>query len=106
MSNDTAKAVAVTILGKEYMVACGDSERTELLASASYLDKKMREIRDGGKVIGSDRIAVMAALNIAHELLHQKAGPVTGISGEIEKRIHNLQTKIEDALFRSRQLEF
>ncbi|MBI3563239.1 MAG: cell division protein ZapA [Gammaproteobacteria bacterium] len=106
MSNETAKAIPVSILGKDYMVACPEGERTELLASANYLDKKMREIRDAGKVIGTDRIAVMAALNIAHELLHQKAGPVTNVSNEVEGRIRNLQTKIEDALFRSRQLEF
>ncbi len=106
MSNDTAKPVSVTILGKEYLVACPENERSELLTSANYLDKKMREIRDGGKVIGTDRIAVMAALNMAHEVLHQKTGPVTNVSNEVEGRIKSLQTKIEDALFRSRQLEF
>ena len=106
MSSEPTKAMAVTILGKEYMVGCGDGERSDLLSSASYLDKKMREIRDAGKVIGTDRIAVMAALNIAHELLHQKSGPVTSVGQEIEGRIKNLQAKIDDALFRSRQLEF
>lgn len=106
MTNEVAKAVTVTILGKEYTVACPENERLELLESAGYLDKKMREIRDGGKVLGTDRIAVMAALNIAHELLHQKSGFNLGGGAEVEGRIRNLQAKIEDALFRSRQMEF
>lgn len=106
MTNEVAKAVTVSILGKEYIVACSEQERVELLESASYLDKKMREIRDAGKVLGTDRIAVMAALNIAHDLLHQKSGFNLSSGAEVEGRIRNLQAKIEDALFRSRQMEF
>ncbi len=107
MTNEVvAKAVTVSILGKEYVVACPEHERAELLESAGYLDKKMREIRDGGKVLGTDRIAVMAALNIAHELLHQKSGFNLNGGAEVEGRIRNLQAKIEDALSRNRQMEF
>jgi len=64
------EGVSIHILDKEYLVACPEDERQDLLASADYLDKKMREIRDSGKVVGQDRLAVMAALNIAHELLN------------------------------------
>ena len=103
-----ANGMTVHILGKEYMVACSDEERGALQASADYLDKKMREIRDSGKVIGTDRIAVMAALNITYELLEKKdqgtsdSAPATPKASE---RIRNLQNRIEEALYRSRQLE-
>ncbi len=65
--------VKVDILDKQYLVACPKEEKPALLRSASYLDQKMREIRDTGKVVGVERIAVMAALNIAHELLQGRA---------------------------------
>lgn len=104
MSKETPNAVAITILGKEYLIACSEDEKAELHASAGYLDKKMREIRDSGKVIGTDRIAVMAALNIAHELLHNK-GNLSLADRDVEGRIRNIQEKIEEALYRSRQLE-
>jgi len=65
--------VSVRILEKEYQVACPANERTDLLDSAELLNAKMREIRDSGKVVGLDRIAVMAALNMANELLRTQA---------------------------------
>jgi cell division protein ZapA len=67
-----AKSVTVHILDKEYCIACPADERGNLEDAARYLDGKMREIRASGKVIGADRIAVMAALNISHDLLHKK----------------------------------
>jgi cell division protein ZapA len=67
-----AKSVTVHILDKEYCIACPADERANLEGAARYLDGKMREIRASGKVIGADRIAVMAALNISHDLLHKK----------------------------------
>jgi cell division protein ZapA len=99
------KAVTVTILDKEYLVSCTEGEHHDLIRSADYLDRKMREIRDSGKIIGSDRIAVMAALNIANELLAREnhAGKV---DATISQRIKGLETKIEDALYRSQQVEF
>lgn len=66
--SSTAK---VSILDKDYLVACPESEQEALITSARYLDKKMREIRSGGKIHGLDRIAVMAALNITHEFLQK-----------------------------------
>jgi cell division protein ZapA len=64
--------VKVHILGKEYPVTCPADEEHELLIASRYLDEKMREIRDNGRIIGTERIAVMAALNIAHELLQAR----------------------------------
>lgn len=105
MSDEQPKAINISILGKEYLIACGEEERSELISAADYLDDKMREIRDHGKVIGTDRIAVMAALNIAHELLSQSSGGNSKGAPDVENRIKSIQSKIEDALFRSRQLE-
>ena len=62
--------VSITLLDKEYIVGCSEDERDDLLASANYLNKKMMEQRDTGKVVGSEKIAVMAALNVASEYLN------------------------------------
>lgn len=105
MTDEHSKAVSINILGKEYLISCAEEERQNLLSSAEYLDSKMREIRDSGKVIGTDRIAVMAALNIAHELLNETDSSGKSSGTDVEKKIKSIQQKIEDALFRSRQLE-
>ena len=68
MNNDSVP-VTVKILDKEYRIACPKDEKEELLVSVEYLKQRMSEIRNSGKVVGADRIAVLAALNIAHELL-------------------------------------
>jgi cell division protein ZapA len=101
---NSAKAISISILGKEYLISCGENERADLISAADYLDDKMREIRDSGKVVGTDRIAVMAALNIAHDLLSQSSSSSKS-APDVENRIKSIQSKIEDALFRSRQLE-
>jgi len=67
-----SNTVTVHILDKEYCIACPPDERSNLESAARYLDGKMREIRSSGKVIGADRIAVMAALNITNDLLHKQ----------------------------------
>lgn len=72
MSEELAR-VTVRILDKEYQVACPDNEREALLESAELLNRKMREIRESGKVVGLDRVAVMAALNLSHEILQNQA---------------------------------
>lgn len=69
---DKPVAVSVEILGKKYRVACEEPEKEALIASARYLDEKMQDVKATGKVVGSERVAVMAALNISHELLQQK----------------------------------
>ena len=72
MSEDLQR-VTVKLLDKEYQVACPEDEREALLESAELLNRKMKEIRDSGKVVGVDRIAVMAALNLCHEMLQGKS---------------------------------
>src|SRR5690348_4861294 len=67
--NEDAARVTVRLLDKEYQVACPEDERAALLESAELLNKRMKEIRDAGKLVGMDRIAVMAALNLSHEML-------------------------------------
>ncbi len=70
--NEDLQRVTVRLLDKEYQVACPEDEREALLESAELLNRKMKEIRDSGKVVGMDRIAVMAALNLCHEMLQGK----------------------------------
>ena len=97
MSKEKAKTLDVTILDREFRVACTDEERPELLEAVAYLDKKMREIRDLGKVAMVERIAIMAALNIAHELLTTRLG--TGFDlGELKRRMDAMQTTIDATL--------
>lgn len=93
---ESRDGVTVTILGKEFMVACPEDERAALVAAASYLDKKMRDIQASGKVMGSERTAVMAALNIAHELIELRSRG--GIPIDAAQKIKFLQTKIDAAL--------
>ena len=93
----TSKTMNVTIMGREFRVACPDEEREELLQSVSYLDKRMREIRDSGKVVGSERIAIMAALNITHELLTTKIRGGFDM-GEFKRRIDRMQAALDAAM--------
>ena len=99
--------VLVSILDKEYQVACPPEQEDQLLGSAKYLDKRMRDIRDTGKVIGLERIAVMAALNISHELLQQVEEEIPEASpSDIDPgNVTHLQHKIDEALHQLRQLE-
>jgi len=95
----------VVILGKEFLVGCPPGKREALHESARLLDRKMREIKDSGKVIGSERIAVMAALNIAHELIEERSLE-NGYSRDLGERLRVMQDKIETALEREdRQME-
>ncbi len=94
-----ASRVSVRILEKEYHVACPAEERTALLDSAEYLNRKMREIRDSGKVVGLDRIAVMAALNITNDLLMSR-GHDEGVSTDLAVRLKMMRERVESALSR------
>jgi cell division protein ZapA len=89
--------VSVRILEKEYQVSCPASERTDLLDSAELLNSKMREIRDSGKVVGLDRIAVMAALNMANELLRVRAKD-DEIESSLGPRLKVLNDRVESIL--------
>jgi cell division protein ZapA len=95
--------VTVRILEKEYFVSCPQDERADLLDSAEYLNKKMREIRDTGKVVGADRIAVMAALNMANELLRLRKNE--GDTNAVTGRVKQIRERVETALQRTRQLD-
>jgi cell division protein ZapA len=102
--NDMYAHVSVRILEKEYQVSCPASERTDLLDSAEILNAKMREIRDSGKVVGLDRIAVMAALNMANELLHAKARD-RALEGSVGQRLKLMSDRVESVLGTSKQLD-
>ena len=103
---DRSVTLDVTILGREFKVGCRESERVELMEAVSFLDRRMREIRDAGKVSGTDRIAVMAALNIAHDLLRMRRAartdPAVGetpIDGDsARRRIEAMQAIIDQAM--------
>jgi len=95
--------VTVKILDKDYQVACPEEQESDLAVSAQYLDKQMRKIRDTGKVIGVERIAVMAALNISYELLQASHGPEFDKSGA--DALTRLQRKLDEALYGLRQME-
>ena len=104
MSNDT---VIVTLLDKEYQVACPEGQQDALRESANYLNLQMREIRAGGKVIGLERIAVMAALNISNELL-KNGGASPKSNGDIapgSAQLKGLSDKLDNALHRYSQME-
>ncbi|CAN1540540.1 MAG: cell division protein ZapA [Sulfuritalea sp.] len=90
-----SKAVDVNIMGREFTVSCTEEERPGLMNAVDFLDKKMRDIRDGGKIIGVERIAIMAALNLSHELLNAKSGNVD--VGDIKRRISQMQDQIDKA---------
>jgi len=64
------KGIAISVMGREFRVAAPAGEERQLMASVDLLNRKMKEIRDTGKVVGNERIAIMAALNLAHENLH------------------------------------
>jgi len=101
---DRTTRVSVRILEKEYQVACLPEERSELLDSAEFLNVKMREIRDAGSIVGLDRIAVMAALNLAHELLKLR-GRGDAADTDAGQKIRQLRERVESALSRGQQLE-
>lgn len=96
--------VSVRILDKEYQVACPEDERDDLMRCAELLNVRMREIRDSGKIIGLDRIAVMAALNISHELIGAKNSD-DKVDDKLGERVRVLREKVESALENGQQLE-
>ena len=97
MSSDKVNTLDVTILDREFRIACPKDERAELLEAVAYLDKKMREIRDLGKIVTVERIAIMAALNIAHELLTTRLGSGFDM-GDFKRRMNSMQATIDATL--------
>ena len=113
--SDAARTVTldVSILGRSFKIACEEGEREELSEAVTFLDRRMRAIRDAGKVSGAERIAVMAALNLAHELMRERRGRVHPADGPSElpavpgasvdgdgarRRIHAMQAAIDQTL--------
>jgi cell division protein ZapA len=88
--------VDINIMGREFTVACPEEERTDLINAVNYLDKKMKDIQASGKIGGVERIAIMAALNITHELLSAKHGNFD--IGDYKRRIEAMQEQIDAAL--------
>ena len=93
--------VAINLMGREFRVSCREGEEPSLLASVDYVNRKMKEIRDTGKVVGNERIALMAALNIAHEFLSNPGKSNVAASQDasaIRRRIVVMQEALEAAL--------
>lgn len=95
------KTLSVTILDKDYQVSCPPAEEQDLHASAQLLDQKMRQIRESGNVIGIERIAVMAALNLANELLTKRESLVNNQTTHVQ----SLCDKIDQVLIKYSQIE-
>lgn len=95
--NTKIQPVSIKILGKDYRVACPEEEQETLIHSAQELDEQMRKIRDSGKVNGADRIAVMAALNLTHDLRQPQKKYISS-EDSISKQLANLRHKIENTL--------
>ncbi|KMM79776.1 cell division protein ZapA [Pseudomonas deceptionensis] len=91
----SSSSVTVHILDKEYSIMCPQEERTNLVSAARYLDGKMREIRSSGKVIGADRIAVMAALNITHDLLHRQEVTEVQTNSTTREQVRDLLERVD-----------
>jgi len=95
--------ITVRILEKEYHVACPAEEKADLVASAELLNRKMREIRDSGKVVGLDRVAVMAALNLANDLIKAQ-GQDQELKEIVGLRIRAMRERLDSALGPAKQL--
>jgi cell division protein ZapA len=92
-----ARGLDVNIMGREFRVSCTEEERRDLLKAVDYLNAKMREIRDTGKIIGVERIAIMAALNITHQYLSARMDGGFDV-GEFKRRILSMQATIDQAM--------
>jgi cell division protein ZapA len=91
------KGLDVDIMGREFRIACSDEEQRDLLKAVDYLNNRMRDIRDAGKVVGVERIAIMAALNIAHEYLTTRVEGGFDV-GEFKRRMSGMQAAIDQAM--------
>ena len=94
--NADAKGMQISIMGREFRVACEPDEQKALLEAVEYLNRKMQEIKDQNKVTGVDRVAIMAALNISHEFLTTRLGSFD--VSEFRRRMANIETTLDQAL--------
>ncbi len=104
-SHGDPKGLLINVMGREFRVAAGEGEEKQILASVEHLNRKMREIKETGKVVGNERIAIMAALNIAHEFISAKGGKHAAASaansfddGALKRKIEQFENIIEKAL--------
>jgi cell division protein ZapA len=97
--------IDVKILDRDYKLAVDESEKGKLVDAAKMVDEKMRSIRSAGRINGVDRIAVMAALQLAHELLSNTAGAETPVATDVVKRIRKM-TEDLDAEFKRQETLF
>jgi len=104
VSEDRVARISVRLLDREYQVACPADERSDLLDSAEYLDAKMREVRDSGKVVGLDRIAVISALNLANELIKLRRNG-SSVDADLGAKLQRLRERVESALEKGQQME-
>jgi cell division protein ZapA len=95
MSTD-AKGMQISVMGREFRVACEPDEQQALLEAVDYLNRKMQDIKEQGKITGLDRIAIMAALNISHEFMTTRVGNFD--VAEIRRRIINIEAALDQAL--------
>jgi cell division protein ZapA len=97
MSGAELKPLDVTIMGREFRIACKEEERQQLLDAVAFLERRMREVKESGKVVGTERIALIAALQIAHEFLSTRVSGKFDL-GEIRRRINAMQETLDRAL--------
>ena len=100
--NADAKGLQISIMGREFRVACEPDEREALQKAVEYLNGKMQEIKEQGKVSGIDRIAIMAALNISHEFLNLRPGGID--VSEIRRRMTSIESTLDRALAEQEKL--
>jgi cell division protein ZapA len=95
--NADPKGLEINIMGREFRVACAEHEQKGLLEAVDYLNARMQDVKERSKVIGVERIAIMAALNIAHEFLTMKVGGSFDVA-ETRRRIQRMETSIDQAM--------
>jgi cell division protein ZapA len=98
---DKKKSIDISIMGRTYKVSCAEGERDALAQAVAYLDQKMNEIKSGGRIAGAERIAVMAALNIAHELLEARAAERAAQNfdaSQVKRRIVAMKATLDQTL--------
>jgi cell division protein ZapA len=104
MSQDAADPVSVTILGKEYLIACPPAEREDLQKAATLLGSRLKEVRDGARTMGTDRLLIMTALNMANDLAKLTARDEQR-GTEMGSRVKQMRERVERALVQGQQLE-
>lgn len=104
MSRQSPDTVSVKILDKEFRISCPENERGSLMESAAMLNDRMRKIRDSGNVIGAERVAIMAALNLTHELLKAQSDQGS-LSSDLEQRVRDMSSKISATLDKVQRAE-